>query len=96
MKSRSQLSTLAGIQLSLAVVLAALCALHIYYTAVANRQAMRLHTHNVNRQAFEGLVRESFHYGNASNRAILKTLGESGLVLDLSTNNAGPKTTAKP
>ncbi len=96
MKSRSQLSTLAGIQLCLAVVLAALCALHIYYTAMANRQALRLHTHNVNRQAFEGLVRESFHYGNTSNRAILRALAENGLVLDLSTNNPGPKPTAKP
>ncbi len=96
MKSRSQLSALAGIQLCLAVVLAALCALHIYYTAMANRQALRLHTHNVNRQAFEGLVRESFHYGNASNRSILKALAENGLVLDLSTNTPAAKTTSKP
>ena len=96
MKSRSQLSTLAGIQLALAVVLAALCALHIYYTAMANRQALRLHTHNVNRQAFEALIRESFHYGNASNRAILKALAENGLVLDLSTNNTAGKPASKP
>ena len=96
MKSRSQLSTLAAVQLSLAVVLAALCALHIYYTAMANRQALRLHTHNVNRQAFEGLVRESFQYGNASNRAIIRALAESGLVLDLSTNTPAGKPVAKP
>jgi hypothetical protein len=96
MKSRSQLSTLAAVQLSLAVVLAALCALHIYYTAMANRQALRLHRHNVNRQAFEGLVRESFQYGNASNRAIIRALAESGLVLDLSTNTPSGKPASKP
>lgn len=96
MKGRPQLSTLAAIQLSLAVVLAALCALHIYSTAMANRQALRLHTHNVNRQAFEGLVRESLHYGNTSNRAILRALAESGLVLDLSTNNPGARPPSTP
>ncbi len=86
MKRPWLLPALAGLQLILAVVLAALCALHIYYTVLNNRQARRLYEYNVNRQAFGALVRESVAYGTLSNRAVLQALSDAGVQLNLSSN----------
>jgi hypothetical protein len=86
MKRSWLLPTLAGAELVIAVVLAALCALHIYYTVLNNRQARRLYEVNANRQAFGALVRESVAYGTHSNRAVLQALSDAGVKLNGLTN----------
>ncbi len=86
MKRPWLLPALSGLELILAVVLAALCALHIYYTVLNNRQARRLYEYNINRQAFGALVRESVAYGTLSNRAVLQALSDAGVQLNLSSN----------
>jgi|GEM_PF-1295176 len=86
MKRQWLLPALAGLELIFAVVLAALCALHIYYTVLNNRQARRIYEYNVNRQAFGALVRESLAYGSQSNRAVLQALIEAGVQLNVTSN----------
>ncbi len=86
MKRSWLLPALAGAELVFAVVLAALCALHIYYTVVNNRQARRLYEANQNRQAFSALVRESVSYGSQSNRAVLQALADAGVQFNVSSN----------
>lgn len=93
MKRSWLLPMLAGVELVIAVVLAALCALHIYYTVLNNRQARRLYEVNANRQAFGALVRESVTYGTRSNRAVLQALSDAGVQWNNLTNlpaSAGP------
>lgn len=89
---------LAAVQLMLAVVLAALAALHIYLTVLNNRQARRLQQCEVNRQAFNGLVRETFAYASRVNPALLPDLADAGLRLSPMTNDpAGvPATPRRP
>lgn len=86
MKRPWLLPALAGVELMLAVMLAALCALHIYYTVVNNRLARRLFEHNVNQKAFNSLVAQSLHYGTRSNPAVLRALQDAGLRVDISSN----------
>ncbi len=86
MKRPWLLPALAGVELVFAVVLAALCALHIYYTVVNNRLARRIYEYNVNRQAFAALLRESMTYGTVSNRAVLQALTDAGIQVNISTN----------
>ncbi|HAB16436.1 MAG TPA: hypothetical protein PLX89_13810 [Verrucomicrobiota bacterium] len=86
MKRPWLLPALVGIELTGAVILAALCALHIYYTVLNNQQARRVVNYNLNRQAFSALAQDSVAYGTLSNRAVLKALIESGLPLNIVTN----------
>lgn len=82
---------MAGIELILAVFLAAFCALHIYYTVLNNRQARRLYEINTNRQAFGALVRESLAYGSQSNQAVLMELSAAGLQLNAPSGTTPPQ-----
>lgn len=94
--------TLAAAQLILAVVLAALCALHIYLTVLNSRQVRRLVECNMNQQAFSGLVNESIAYGTRTNPGILPALAEAGLRIVPATNAPAtaapipPKPSARP
>jgi len=80
---------LAAIQLMLAVVLAALAALHIYLTVLHSRQVRRFMTCQNNQQAFQGLVNESIAYATRTNPALIPALAEAGLKIVPSTNSPG-------
>jgi hypothetical protein len=90
------LPTLAAVQLILAVVLAALCALHIYLTVLNSRQVRRFMECNVNQQAFNGLVNESIAYATRTNPAVLPALAEAGLKIVPSTNALPGPVAPKP
>lgn len=80
------LPALAAVQLVLAVVLAALSALHIYETVLNSRQVRRYLECQVNQQAFTGLVNASIAYGTRTNPGILPALAKAGLKIVPTTN----------
>ena len=90
MKRPWLLPALAGLELALAVVLAALSALHIYYTVLNNRAARRLMEANMNRQAFNTLVNESFAYGSRSNSGVISALAEAGIHINVEGGPGAP------
>ena len=90
MKRSWLLPSLAGLELALAVMLAALSALHIYYTVLNNRAARRLMDANRNRQAFNTLVGESVAYGTRSNSGVISALAEAGIRINLEGAQGAP------
>lgn len=84
------LPALAAVELILAVVLAALSALHIYLTVLNSRQVRRFVECSVNQQAFNGLINESIAYATRTNPALLPVLAEAGLRIVPSTNTPAP------
>lgn len=89
------LPALAAVELVMAVVLAALSALHIYLTVLNSRQVRRFMECSVNQQAFNGLINESIAYATRTNPALLPALAEAGLKIVPATNTLASPAASK-
>lgn len=86
MKHDSNLRLLASLQIILALLLAALCALQISATRVINRQARDIAVSLNNRRAYDQLLAASIDYAG-KNPAIQPALRAVGVTI---TTNAAP------
>lgn len=90
MKHDSNLRLLASLQIILALLLAALCAWHIYATRVMNRQANALAMSAHNRRAYDLLLAASIEYAGR-NAAIHPTLRAVGVTITTNAPATPPK-----
>ncbi len=89
MSKASSLVWLARIQVGIAVILAGLCAYHVYATGVINTQQRMLNVFSQNQRTLEALAGATFEFAS-TNRAFDAALIQAGIKVR---TNPAPATT---